>query len=86
MGERSSSGATGSGIGWLGLSGTILAAFSSLLLGNPIGWVVVHGAFSWFYVVWLCMGFGGGWPYPDEWTTPARDLLVEECDDEVVNP
>lgn len=53
-----------------------VAGYSSYLLGNNIFWVVVHAAFSWLYLLYLCGGCGGGIPH--ELYQPARDLQVQE--------
>lgn len=56
--------------------GVGLAAYCSFLLGNPLGWVALHALCGWFYLMYLCMGCGGGLP-SDAWTTPAKDLAAE---------
>jgi hypothetical protein len=53
---------TGSGITLTGLVGMGLAAYLSFTLKNPIVWVAVHAIFGWLYVLYLCLGFGGGFP------------------------
>jgi len=58
----SSSGSSGGGIGIGGIVGVGLAAYASHSLGNPIGWIAIHAIFNWFYLLYLCMGCGGGLP------------------------
>ena len=42
--------------------GMLFAGYLSHQLGNSIGWVAVHAIFSWFYILYLCGGCGGGIP------------------------
>lgn len=42
--------------------GSFLSAVSSFIMGNKIGWIVIHFVLSWAYLLYLCMGFGGGLP------------------------
>ncbi len=72
---RSSGG--GGGIGCLGALGFIIAFFTSLALGNPVGWVIIHTLCGWFYLAWVCLGCGGqAFPwYGDWWSTPAVEYL-----------
>ena len=61
---RSSS---GSGIGYGGMTsiggaGCSAAVLFSWTLNHSVGWALLHGVFGWFYLLYLCMGFGGGFP------------------------
>lgn len=42
--------------------GGLLAAFVSYHAGNSAGWMFVHLLFGWSYLLYLLLGFGGGWP------------------------
>ena len=53
---------TGSGLTVSGLVGILLAGYLSFTLNNPIVWVVLHSLFGWLYILYLCLGFGGGFP------------------------
>ena len=44
------------------LIGRGLAAFWSWQLHQSIGWACIHAIFGWFYLLYLCAGFGGGFP------------------------
>ena len=44
------------------LIGMGLAAFCSWQLHQSIGWACIHAIFGWFYLLYLCAGFGGGFP------------------------
>jgi|OM-RGC.v1.035397881 hypothetical protein len=50
------------GVTPLTLVGMGLAAFCSWTLNHSIVWAGVHGFFGWFYLLYLCAGFGGGFP------------------------
>jgi hypothetical protein len=50
------------GFSFLYIIGAILAAASSFTLNHSIGWAIVNGIFSWWYLIYLCAGFGGGLP------------------------
>jgi hypothetical protein len=60
--QQSSSGSSGGGLTLGGIVGAALAGYCSYLLGNPVGWIAIHAIFNWFYILYLCMGFGGGFP------------------------
>lgn len=64
MSKGRDSGSAGLGVG------ALIAAFTSYTLGNPLGWVCVHAFCSWLYVIYVCMGFGGGVDL-DVWGEPA---------------
>lgn len=44
------------------IAGFCFAAWCSHTLGNPVGWIVIHAMFSWWYIIYLCGGCGGGFP------------------------
>ena len=48
------------GIGCIGLVGIVLAALMSWNLWHSIGWALVAGFFSWFYIVYYLFTYG--WP------------------------
>ena len=50
------------GIKVSGLIGMILASFLSYKLGNGVVWIAIHCMFGWLYILYLCLGFGGGFP------------------------
>jgi hypothetical protein len=51
-GERSSGGGSGIGLG------SVIAAVLSYSVNKSIGWAIVHGVFSWFYVIYYACGGG----------------------------
>lgn len=42
--------------------GTIIAVICSWMTNHSIMWAVIHGLLGWFYLIYLCAGFGGGFP------------------------
>ena len=42
--------------------GCVLAAICSWTMHHSIVWAILHGFFGWFYLLYLCMGCGGGLP------------------------
>lgn len=44
------------------IAGMVFAGYCSHTLGNTIGWVAMHTVFSWWYLLYLCGGCGGGFP------------------------
>ncbi len=59
MSESRSGGGGTSAIGVVGMG---LGAYCSWSLHASVGWAAVHGFFGWFYLLYLCAGFGGGFP------------------------
>ena len=43
----------------------LVGAFCSLLVNKSIFWAILHGLFGPFYVLYLCLGFGGGFDAVD---------------------
>ena len=74
--RRSESSATRGRVGCSVTIGNLLAAGMSYMMGNSIGWIIVHFFCSWLYVFWVCLGCGGDTPF-DIWTTPAREVVEE---------
>lgn len=62
MAKSSSVATGGSGVSLVYIVGMGLAGASSWLLNHSIGWAIVHAMFSWWYLLYLCMGCGGGLP------------------------
>lgn len=50
------------GINAIGVVGMGLAAYCSWTLHQSVGWAAVHALCGWFYLLYLCMGCGGGLP------------------------
>jgi hypothetical protein len=48
-----------SGMGCFGF-GAALAMVISWSLWNSVGWAILHGIFSWFYVIYYYFEYGGG--------------------------
>ncbi len=44
--------------GGLGL-GTFIAAYLSYVKWHSLGWLVLHGIFGWFYVLYYWLMYGG---------------------------
>jgi hypothetical protein len=44
------------------LLGAGLAAWTSFTLNSSTFWAIIHGLFSWWYILYLFLGFGGGIP------------------------
>lgn len=55
----SSSGGAGCGCYMIGMP---VAAVCSWLINHSIWWAIFHAIFWWLYLIYLCMGCGGGWP------------------------
>ncbi len=67
--ESSSSGSGGGGgCGMvLTLIGAALAALCSWTMHHSIVWACVHAVCGWLYLLYLCMGCGGGFPSELPW-------------------
>ena len=50
-------GGNGDGCGCWGL-GTVIAVVISWSVNHSIGWVILHGIFGWFYVIYYALGYG----------------------------
>lgn len=50
------------GVNIVAVIGTVAAMWCSWQLGNGVGWILLHGLFGWFYLLYLCAGCGGGFP------------------------
>ena len=61
--SKTSDSSSGCGSSLVYLVGVGLAGASSWALNHSIGWAIVHGIFSWWYLLYLCMGCGGGLPH-----------------------
>lgn len=48
--------------GGIGVVGMGLAAYCSWMINQSIGWACVHALCGWFYLLYLCLGCGGGFP------------------------
>lgn len=53
---------SGSGCGCFGLIGVPVAVICSWTLNHSILWAIFHAVVWPFYLVYLCMGCGGGLP------------------------
>ncbi len=51
-----------SGVSIVTIVGMGLATYCSWTLNGSVGWAAVHALFNWFYIIYLCAGFGGGLP------------------------
>jgi len=51
---QSSGGSAGVGFG------AVIAIILSWSINHSVWWCLLHGFFGWFYILYLCMGFGGG--------------------------
>ncbi len=45
------------------LIGAAFAAYCSWTINGSVGWAFIHALFGWFYILYICAGFGGGFPY-----------------------
>jgi hypothetical protein len=52
----------GGGMSFFGMVFAAIAAFCSWTINHSIVWAVVHAFFGPLYLLYLCMGFGGGFP------------------------
>jgi hypothetical protein len=60
--RNSNNGGSSGGMSFFGMVFAAIAAFCSWTLNHSILWAVVHAFFGPFYLIYLCMGFGGGLP------------------------
>ena len=51
---------SGGGTSLFYLLGMVLAGLCSWQINGAIGWAIVHSIFSWFYILYLVGGCGGG--------------------------
>ena len=42
--------------------GSAIAVVLSWQLNHSVWWMILHGFLGWLYIIYLCMGFGGGFP------------------------
>jgi len=82
--RSSTSSSSGGGCGTVTI-GSLLAGFISYMMGNSIGWILIHAFLSWFYVVYVCFGCAGPPPFSDAdiWNKPASDVVEEQLAEEV---
>lgn len=53
---------SGGGVSAIGAIGMGLAAYCSWMINQSIGWACVHALCGWLYLLYLCLGCGGGFP------------------------
>lgn len=57
--QQSHSSSGGCGCGIIGIPFAVLISWT---LNHSILWAIIHGAVWPFYLLYVCMGCGGGWP------------------------
>lgn len=62
MADMDESSSSGGGVSAVGIVGMGLGAYASWTLHGSVGWAAVHGFFGWWYLLYLCVGCGGGLP------------------------
>jgi len=53
----------GCGCGCLYLTGMPLAVICSWVLNHSLLWAIFHALIWWAYIPYLCLGYGGGFPW-----------------------
>lgn len=56
-------------INFTGLVGFVIAAGCSWIINHSVAWAIFHGLCGFFYILYLCMGFGGGFGPVDAFLT-----------------
>jgi hypothetical protein len=51
------------GLTFWGVTWRVIAAICSWTINHSIIWAVIHAFFGPFYILYLCMGCGGGIPH-----------------------
>ncbi len=84
--SQSSNSSNSTVVSFAGLFWMCAGAFCSYMINHSIMWALIHAFFGFFYILYLCCGFGGGfgaveagidrtWPSqaPMEFSAPITD-------------
>lgn len=70
--NKSVSATANTGTGLMGVIWFFSGAICSWLINHSLFWAIVHGIFGFWYILYLCLGCGGGLEIPE---AALRNLL-----------
>ena len=76
--STSNSGSSSGGYGVMGLLWFVLGATCSWIINKSVVWAIFHGIFGCLYILYLCLGCGGGFDPVQNWAEKTFGTDVEE--------